>query len=116
MRRIRYAVAASLDAYIAGPNGEADWIIADPDIDFGELFSQFDTVLMGRRTFQPIANSFRSLAGMQLLDTVEVALIPILLGGGIRLLPCPTNHIKLRLIAQKVYNIGIVSLEYAIIP
>ena len=35
MRRIRYAVATSLDGYIAGPNGEADWIIMDPEIAFG---------------------------------------------------------------------------------
>ena len=50
MRKIRYAVAASLDGYIAGPNGEADWIVMDPEIDFGEIFSQFDTALVGRRT------------------------------------------------------------------
>jgi dihydrofolate reductase len=52
MRRVRYAVAMSLDGYIAGPNGEADWIIMDPDIDFRALFNQFDTFLMGRRTFE----------------------------------------------------------------
>src|SRR5258705_6227963 len=55
MRRVRYAVAASLDGYIAGPKGEADWIIMDPDIDFGALFEQFDTFLLGRRTFEPMA-------------------------------------------------------------
>src|SRR5437763_8341097 len=55
MRRIRYVVAASLDGYIAGPNGEADWIIMDPDIDFRALFEQFDTVLLGRRTFEAMA-------------------------------------------------------------
>ena len=54
MRRIRYQVAMSLDGYIAGPNGEADWIIMDPDIDFGALFAQFDTFLLGRRTFETI--------------------------------------------------------------
>lgn len=26
MRKIRYAVAMSLDGFIAGPQGEADWI------------------------------------------------------------------------------------------
>ena len=33
MRRIRYMVATSLDGYIAGPNGEADWIIMDQEIE-----------------------------------------------------------------------------------
>jgi dihydrofolate reductase len=52
MRRICYQVAMSLDGYIAGPNGEFDWIIMDPDIDFAAMFSHFDTLLMGRRTFE----------------------------------------------------------------
>jgi dihydrofolate reductase len=52
MRRVCYAVAMSLDGYIAGPNGEADWIIMDPDIDFRALFDRFDTFLLGRRTFE----------------------------------------------------------------
>jgi hypothetical protein len=43
MRRICYQVAMSLDGYIAGPNGEFDWIVKDPDIDFVTLFAQFDT-------------------------------------------------------------------------
>jgi dihydrofolate reductase len=51
MRRLRYQVATSLDGYLAGPNGEFDWIVMDPDIDFGALFAQFDTVVMGRKTF-----------------------------------------------------------------
>jgi dihydrofolate reductase len=52
MRKIRYAVAMSLDGYIAGPKGEADWIVMDPEVNFGELWAQFDTVLMGRRTYE----------------------------------------------------------------
>ena len=49
MRRLRYQVATSLDGYIAGPNGEFDWITMDPDIDFKALYKQFDTVVMGGR-------------------------------------------------------------------
>ncbi|HEY8507005.1 MAG TPA: dihydrofolate reductase family protein, partial [Steroidobacteraceae bacterium] len=52
MRRIRYQVASSLDGYIAGPQGEYDWIVDEPDIDFNEIYRQFDTLLMGRRTFE----------------------------------------------------------------
>src|SRR4030095_6294985 len=50
-RRVRYQVAVSLDGFIAGPNGEADWIVMDPSIDFGALFKEFDTALMGRKTY-----------------------------------------------------------------
>jgi dihydrofolate reductase len=57
MRRVRYVVAMSLDGYIAGPNGEADWIIMDPEIDFRALFDQFDTFLLGRRTFEGMAGA-----------------------------------------------------------
>lgn len=52
MRKIRYQVAMSLDGYIAGPKGEIDWIIHDAAIDFGRLVSQFDALLVGRRTFE----------------------------------------------------------------
>ncbi len=60
MRKIRYQVACSLDGYIAGPEDEYDWIVADPDIDFQALFDQFDTLLMGRRTYE--------VAGTELLQ------------------------------------------------
>jgi len=52
MRKIRYIVAMSVDGYIAGPTGETDWIVTDPDVDFAALWAQFDTVLMGRRTYE----------------------------------------------------------------
>lgn len=52
MRQVRYSVAASLDGYIAGPNGEIDWIVQEPGIDFAALFASFDTALLGRRTYE----------------------------------------------------------------
>jgi dihydrofolate reductase len=52
VKKLRYSVACSLDGYIAGPNGEIDWIVMDPAIDFTSIISQFDTVLMVRRTYE----------------------------------------------------------------
>jgi dihydrofolate reductase len=52
MRPVRYNVAASLDGYIAGPQGEYDWIPPEPAIDFGALFQNVDTVLLGRHSFE----------------------------------------------------------------
>jgi len=56
MRRVRYAVAMSLDGYIAGPNGEYDWIEMDPSVDvaafFKTFYAQFDVAVMGRRSFE----------------------------------------------------------------
>jgi len=52
VRKIRYSVVMSLDGYIAGPNGGADWIIANPEMDFAALFGRFDTLLIGRKTYE----------------------------------------------------------------
>ena len=51
-RRVRYSVATSLDGFIAGPDGAFDWIVMDPDIDFEAMGSEFDTLLVGRKTFE----------------------------------------------------------------
>ncbi len=167
MPRIRYQVAASLDGCIAGPKGEYDWIIMDPDIDFAGISAQFDTFLVGRKTYEATANQgqpmtgkrvfvfsrtldpadhpgvtivptvsaeviesirtdakkdiwlfgggdlFRSLLEAGLVDTVEVAVMPVLLGGGITLLPPPATRAHLKLTGRKEYETsGIVMLEY----
>jgi dihydrofolate reductase len=169
-RRVRYQVAASLDGFIAGPNGEYDWIVGDPAIDFAALFKEFDTVVMGRKTYEValtqgesgampgkdvvvfsrtlpatthpgvrIVNDdprrvvaelkkkpgrdiwlfgggelFRSLLDAGLVDTVEVAVMPVLLGAGIPLLP-PGGMTKLVLVDQKVLAAsGIVALAYSV--
>jgi dihydrofolate reductase len=43
----------SLDGYIAGPNGESDWIVMDPGIDFSGT-AEFDAFLFGRKTFEAL--------------------------------------------------------------
>ena len=168
-RRIRYHVACSLDGYIAGPQGEYDWIVNDPTIDFESLFAQFDTFLMGRKTYDLIVEQgnasmfgkeavvvsrtlkpkdhpgvtivsrnleacvrelrdrpgkdiwlfgggrlFRSLLGLDLVDTVEPAVIPVVLGGGIPFLAGPPLQRYLTLTDHKIYPSGIVWLEYEV--
>jgi dihydrofolate reductase len=54
MRKVVYSVAISLDEYLAEPNGGADWIVMDQEVDFTASMEWFDTVLMGRRTFEAV--------------------------------------------------------------
>src|SRR5438876_2425140 len=169
-RRLRYHVAVSLDGFIAGPNGEYDWIVMDPSIDFAALFKQFDTAVMGRKTYEVLTTQgghgampgpdvvvfsrtlpaathrgvrifndeprkivaalkakpgrdiwlfgggvlFRSLLDAGLVDTVEVAVVPVLLGSGVPLLP-PGGTTKLVLADQKTLpTSGIVVLSYSV--
>lgn len=60
MRPVVYSVAASLDGFIAGPNGEFDWIIQDPTMDFTDIFGAFDTILIGRHSYELMLSAGRS--------------------------------------------------------
>jgi dihydrofolate reductase len=70
MRRVIYSVAMSLDGYIAGPNGEADWVIMDPEIDFRAFYDQFDAVLIGRRTWEAMTKGKKKAGGMPGMKTL----------------------------------------------
>ena len=49
-----------------------------------------------------------------MVDTVEVSVIPVLLGGRVHLAPKLSRWIHLSLVNYKVYSSGGVLLEYAI--
>ena len=168
LRRVRYRVAASLDGYIAGPNGELDWIVQDPSASFAALYEGVDAVLLGRRTFEltqtPGAppwpdgwdvyvfsrtlaqesypnvtiirddagsvvaamrsrpgediwlfgggDLFASLLAANVVDEVEVAVMPVLLGDGIPLLGHSAGIAQLRLKKSLTSPLGIVTLRY----
>ncbi len=159
----------SLDGYIAGPNGEADWIVIEPEFNFRELWAQFDTLLMGRRTYEAAAAGlgksskkmkivvasrtlrreeypeitivseldrnfiqslraqsnkdiwlfgggelFRHLLAIKEVDTIEISVIPVLLGGGVPFLSPPAHLTQLKLSEHKIYPSGRVSLAYEV--
>ena len=58
---------------------------------------------------------FRSLLEAGVVDTVEIAVMPVLLGEGIPLLPSPLKETRLKRTGQHLYKqSGIVLLEYAV--
>lgn len=166
MRRIRYQVASSLDGYIATANDAFDWITPEPSFDFEAHMAQFDTLLMGRRTFEIVRSMgetfpgkhvvvasrslrqadfpdveivsenlkervlelrmetgldiwlygggklFAQLLQWGLVDTVELAVIPVLLGGGVPMFPPNGTQHSLILTMHRAYPSGMLLVEY----
>ncbi|KAF5540025.1 riboflavin biosynthesis domain-containing protein [Fusarium phyllophilum] len=174
MPRLRYNVAASLDGFIASPDGSTKWIIEDPTIDFPALYSEFDCFIMGRKTYQvmqsfgadnPLSKRSKEsvivasrtmnpdhfpdvtviqenvldyirrlkanegkdiwlMGGGQLathcleahlVDTVEIAIMPTLLGTGINLISSLPQEIKLQLLNSTSLGSGILMTQYKVI-
>jgi dihydrofolate reductase len=170
MRRVVYRVATSLDGFIAGPNGEIDWIVPDPTVDFVSLYAGVDTVLLGRRTYemtlQPGAppwpqgwriyvfshtlqagqhagvtivsenigaavaalraesgrdiwlfgggSLFASLLAARLVDQIDVAVMPVVLGSGTPLVSVGAPRSRLTLTRSNTSPSGVVNLQYQV--
>ncbi|KAF5553193.1 riboflavin biosynthesis domain-containing protein [Fusarium napiforme] len=173
MPRLRYNVAASLDGFIASPDGSTSWIIEDPTIDFPALYSEFDYFIMGRKTYQVMqsfgadnplskrpkesvmvvsrtmnSDHFPDITVIQenvldyirhlktnegkdiwlmgggnlaaqcleahLVDTVQVAIMPTLLGTGIPLASSLPQEIKLQLSDSTSLGSGIIMTQYKV--
>jgi dihydrofolate reductase len=171
MRRVRYSVAATLDGFIADPDGGYDWIIMDEAIDFAAMFEEFGTFVMGRKTWDVSAptefgdmfggkevivfsrtlkaaprpgvtivntspvdavrelkqkpgkdiwlfgggSMFRALVDAGLVDTVEVAIMPVLLSQGVPLLSPGDRITGMKLDkCETLPKSGIVMLSYTI--
>ena len=54
MRKVTYGGAISLDGFLAGPNGEIDWLRYSDDVAeiMRDSFRGVDTMLMGRKTYE----------------------------------------------------------------
>ncbi|MFC3419952.1 dihydrofolate reductase family protein [Salinicoccus hispanicus] len=51
-RRVVLDLAVTLDGFIEGENGEIDWCIMDPDMDFMSFLASVDTILYGRKSYE----------------------------------------------------------------
>jgi dihydrofolate reductase len=162
----------SLDGFITDAQGGVDWLVEDPDMDMAALFAQYDTLVMGRGTYEEalrlggegalqamglkayvcsttLASAdcpgatvttdgvatvralrnepgkdiwlfgggvlFRSLLEAGLVDGVDVALMPVLLGEGIPVVPPGAHWGELRLTQHRTYPSGIVFLCYDVV-
>ena len=50
-RKIILDLAVTLDGFIEGENGEIDWCIMDPEMDFTQFLNQVDAILYGRKSY-----------------------------------------------------------------
>ncbi|TSI10748.1 dihydrofolate reductase family protein [Lysinibacillus sp. BW-2-10] len=51
-RRILLDLAVTLDGFIEGENGEIDWCIMDPEMEFMNFLNGIDSILYGRKSYE----------------------------------------------------------------
>lgn len=56
MREVILNLAVSLDGFIEGSNGEIDWCVMDPEMDFEGFLDNVDTIFYGRVSYDQWGN------------------------------------------------------------
>ena len=171
-RNVVLCVAVSLDGYIARPDGAADWIIMDPELDLEAYAKAFDVIVAGRKTLPPpktegkrkggkgmgnvtyyafsrtvppgkhggveyvnqspseFIHQLKALPGKDiwlfgggeltreflkedLIDRMDLGIMPVLLGEGIPLFPHGFPQRNFTLVKFQAYKSGIVLASYA---
>ncbi|WP_142848594.1 dihydrofolate reductase family protein [Telmatospirillum sp. J64-1] len=161
-------IAASLDGFIATPDGNVGWLDSFETEDYGfeDFLAKMDAIVMGRTTYdqvlgfgwpygdkpcyiltsQPLgpgappgveaagdaallakhlqdcrnvwvaggAKTIRAFRDADAVDRIELFVMPILLGDGIRLFPTAPHSEKLTLEESKTYDNGAVKLTYRV--
>ena len=164
-------IAASLDGYIARPDGAIDWLTPfntpTEDYGFARFYETVDALVIGRGTYdtvlgfdawpyagkrvivmtrRPLATAPRhgeeTFAGeaaevavrvagaaagarrvyvdggdviRQIVDDVTISIVPIVLGGGIRLFAGGEGEHRLELEGQRAWASGLVQMRYRVV-
>ncbi len=174
MKKIKLYIAASLDGYIARPDGDLDWLLQYPapagaEYGYQEFIDSVDTIIMGNSTYQAIiemgvdwpykdkstyvltryknnlppkenvtyitddvVTAIRQLQQQEgkgmwlmgggqvvtlllnhdLVDEIQIAYIPVILGDGIPLFPNKPKESKWELAGNTAYDSGILKVDY----
>jgi dihydrofolate reductase len=57
MRKVILNLAASLDGFIEGPNGEYDWCFTDHHYGMKEFFKRTDAIFLGRKSYELVTKT-----------------------------------------------------------
>ncbi len=155
MRSLTYYVAASADGYVAGPDGQVDFFGFDGDLaawiieEYPETLPvhacealgiadhgnrHYDTVLMGRRTYEPasdpvarvrelkaedgaggiwLAGGGRLAAALRVeIDEIVIKRNPVVLGAGVPMIEGSFSPQPLSLTSSRTFDTGVVVESY----